>query len=179
MSDPQFDRTRREGGSALFVAVMMLVLMGFLGLAALDRVTRDEQVAGFQNRARSAFYAAEAGVAAARSLVSDPNQVYDRTATPAFPDQATPRQVGDVALYDREGGGLPEYYGDPAVAPKPPIRWAKDGKGGGAFGMNLQANQGGLKETLWMINVVGESPDGSRSRVEVLASVMMSWGYNN
>jgi hypothetical protein len=51
---------RREQGSALFLAVMMLVLMGFLGLAALDRVTRDEQVAGFQNRARTAFYAAEA-----------------------------------------------------------------------------------------------------------------------
>jgi Tfp pilus assembly protein PilX len=178
MTHLTLERRRREGGSALFVAVMMLVLMGFLGIAALDRVTRDEQVAGFQNRARNAFWAAEAGIAAARDLVADPNQVYDRTATPTFPDQAAPQDVGDVATYDREAG-LPRYYGDPAVAPDPPIRWAKDGRGGGAFGMNLQANQGGLKETLWMINVVGESPDGSRSRIEVLASVIMAWGYNN
>jgi hypothetical protein len=168
---------RRQAGSALFVAVMMLVLMGFLGLAALDRVTRDEQVAGFQNRARSAFYAAEAGIAEARRIISDSSLIFDRTTTPAFPDSGAPQTVGDTALYDREDGNLPRYYGDPSVLPDPPIRWAKDGKKGGAYGMNLQESGGGLQETLWLINVVGESPDGSRSRLEVLAVRLMAYGY--
>jgi hypothetical protein len=169
-------RSRREAGSALFVAVMMLVLMGFLGLAALDRVTRDEQVAGFQNRASTAFYAAEAGVAEGRNIVADSDLIFDRSTTPAFPDQGAPQTVGDVALYDREEGNLPRYYGDPAAGPNP-IRWAKDGKKGGAYGMNLQEAGGGLQETLWLVNVVGESPDGSRSRVEVLAVRLMAYGY--
>ena len=62
---------RREAGSALFIAVMMLVLMGALGIVALNEVTTDRQVAGVQNRAVSAFYSAEAGLAEARSLVKD------------------------------------------------------------------------------------------------------------
>ena len=155
---------RREQGSALFVAVMMLVLMGFLGLAALDRVTRDEQVAGFQNRARTAFYAAEAAVADARSLLANSAIVSDRTSGVPFHVEAAPQQVGDTALYDREGGNLPRYYGDPAFNPS--IKYLKDGPG--LQGGNLQPGQG-LVETLWQINVVGVSPDGSRSRIEVVA----------
>ena len=169
-------RHRRQAGSALFVAVMMLVLMGFLGLAALDRVTRDEQVAGFQNRARTAFYAAEAGIAAGAQHRRRLEPIFDRSTTPAFPDDTAPQTVGDTALYDREEGNLPRYYGDPSTG-QPPIHWAKDGKKGGAYGMNLQEAGGGLQETLWLINVVGESPDGSRSRLEVLAVRLMAYGY--
>jgi hypothetical protein len=154
----------RNQGSALFVAVMMLVLMGFLGLAALDRVMRDEQVAGFQNRARTAFYAAEAAVAEARSLLANSAIVSDRSSTIAFHPDTAPRNVGDTALYDREGGSLPRYHGDPSF--NPAIRYLKDGPG--LQGGNLQPGQG-LVETLWQINVVGASPDGSRSRIEVVA----------
>jgi hypothetical protein len=154
----------RNQGSALFVAVMMLVLMGFLGLAALDRVMRDEQVAGFQNRARTAFYAAEAAVAEARSLLANSAIVSDRSSAIPFHPDTAPRTVGDTALYDREGGTLPRYHGDPSF--NPAIRYLKDGPG--LQGGNLQPGQG-LVETLWQINVVGASPDGSRSRIEVVA----------
>ena len=54
---------RRQNGSALIVTVMLLLLLGVIGLSALDTVMRDQQVAGFQNRSTAAFYAAEAGVA--------------------------------------------------------------------------------------------------------------------
>src|SRR5574338_130571 len=164
MERPAIRTRRREEGSALFVAVMMLVLMGFLGLAALDRVTRDEQVAGFQNRSRTAFYGAEAAVSNARSLLANSAIVTDRSSSVSFYSQGTPRQIGDTALYDREGGALPRYYGDPAFTP--PIRYLKDGPG--LQGGNLQPGQG-LVEPLWQINVVGASPDGSRSRIEVVA----------
>ena len=65
----QVRERRRQGGAAMFVAVLMLVLMGWLGLAAMDTASRDQQLAGFRNRSRSAFYAAEAGAAAGRALV--------------------------------------------------------------------------------------------------------------
>jgi len=48
-------RLRRERGSALLVAVLVVALLGTLGLAALSTVTSDEQVAGYSNRKRVAF----------------------------------------------------------------------------------------------------------------------------
>jgi Tfp pilus assembly protein PilX len=176
--------SRRERGSALFIAVMMLTLMGFLGLAALDRVTRDEQVAGYQNRARTAFYAAEAGIAEGRRIVRF--VVEAQTDLPNFPTQAVPRTLGDSVLFDREGGNLPRYFGDPndalasercGVAAATAICFAKKGVSGGAgLGMNLHVGQATIDEALWHIGVVGESPDGSRSRVSVLESKVMTLG---
>ena len=52
---------RRERGSALLVAMLMLALMGIIGIASLETVTRDRQVAGYGNLAQSALYAADAG----------------------------------------------------------------------------------------------------------------------
>ena len=58
-----------QEGAALFVAVLVLALMGALGIMAFNTVLVDRQVAGFQNRAKTSFYAAEAAAAEGRSLV--------------------------------------------------------------------------------------------------------------
>jgi hypothetical protein len=180
------ESSRRERGFALFIAVMMLTLMGFLGLAALDRVTRDEQVAGYQNRARTAFWAAEAGIAEGRRIVRF--EAETKNDLPNFPSEALPRALGDAVLFDREGGNLPRYFGDPTAslaqercgtAGAVPICFARKGVSGGAgLGMNLHVGQASIDEALWHIGVVGESPDGSRARVAVLESkVMQLSGY--
>ena len=171
LRDVQSSRDRRrESGAALFVAVLMLALMGALGVAALDAVSSDRQIAGMQNRAKSAFYAAEAGASHGRSLV---RTVGARTDTPALPTQVAPQTLGDAALYDRENR-LPRYYADPAAVP--PVRWVRDG-GLYSNGGNLQLKGQKFVNTLWQINVIGESPDGSRSRVEVVESKVLSAGY--
>lgn len=162
---------RRQTGSALFVAVMMLVLMGGLGLAALETVSRDRQVAGFQSRGKNAFYAADAGAADARNRV---RSVGSRSNTPGFPTQGSPQTLGDTALYDREGGALPRYYGDPAFAD--PIRYIQDGTpymNGG----NLRQGGQQLKHTLWQANVIGESATGSSTRIELMETKILSAGY--
>ncbi len=164
---------RRESGSAIFVAVLLLVLMGALGLAAMETVTRDRQIAGWQNRSRAAFYAAEAGAAQGRSLV---RTVGSRGDTPALP--AT--NLGDAALYDREAQ-LPQFFADPAFPT--PIRWTQDG--GVAGGMNL-GSKTKYVNTLWQINVVGQSPNalgigaasqGSTARLEVVETKVLASGY--
>jgi hypothetical protein len=164
-------RHRREQGAALFVAVLMLALMGALGIAAMEAVTRDREAAGFYNRNKSAFYAAEAGASHGRSLV---RTVTARTDLPGpFPTQGVPRPMGDVALYDRETQ-LPVYYGDPAFAN--PIRYVQEG-GLYAAGGNLQLKGQKFTNTLWQINVEGMSPDGSTSRVEVMETKILTSGY--
>jgi hypothetical protein len=172
---------RRERGSALFIAVMMLTLMGFLGLAALDRVTRDDQVAGYQNRARTAFYAAEAGISAGRRAVQEEGT--NPAVLPAFPIEGAPRELADGGLFDREGGNLPRYFGDLTAgfstdrcnrATPAAICFARKGAAGhSSLGMNAQQKAGKLDLGLWHIGVVGQSPDGSRARVAALATNAM------
>ena len=169
-----FATRRHESGSAMFIAVLMLVLMGALGIAAMETVTRDRQVAGFQNRSRSAFYAAEAGAAQGRSLV---RTVGSRGDLPPLP--AT--NLGGAALYDRETQ-LPQYYGDPAVPN--PIRYVQDG--GVAGGSNLAGKGAKFVNTMWQINVTGQSAGstaiagsarGSTARVEVVETKVLASGY--
>ncbi|MDJ0786176.1 MAG: hypothetical protein QNK05_05170 [Myxococcota bacterium] len=163
---------RRESGVAMLVTMLVLVLMGWIGIAAMDTATRDRQVAGFQNRSRNAFYAAEAGAAQGRALVAG---VGARTDTPVLAQT----NLGDGAMYNNETQ-LPQFYGDPAFAPNF-IRYTADGKVSG--GMNLQTGKPKFVDTLWQINVVGQSPNalgfggGSTSRVEVMETKILASGY--
>lgn len=150
--------TRLQEGSALLIAVLMLVLMGLIGIAALDAVTRDGQVAGYLNRKKIAFYAAEAGVAEAlESLKNDP--------TPTL----TPTTLGDTSLYPH---GRPSYRPDPTVAD--PI----ESIGPGAMqGMKINAGQGGQATFMlsyWRVNVQGDAPGGSVARLEVTAGRLVA-----
>lgn len=166
---------RRQTGSAMLLAVMMLVLMGLLGVAAMDTSSQDQQVAGLTNRSRSAFYAAEAGASHGRQLIADTGS---RTTAPALPQTF----LGDPAMYARYQS-QPQYFPDP----NPPaggaaIQYVEDG--GPAEGMNLANPR--YVNTIWRINVVGQSPENaggvwsqraSTARIEVMESKVLSTGY--
>ena len=146
---------RGERGSALFVAMMLLMMMGLIGFAALDTVTRDLQVAGFQNRKRTAFYAAEAGIAMALDQLR-------ASGNPAVP----PANLSDAATYPY---GQPSYALDPSAAT--PV---EDLGLGAVSGMNLAIGGGGPSFAVryWRVRVEGQAPGGSRSRLEAVAGVL-------
>lgn len=162
-------RIRREDGSALIVTVLLLVLLSVMGLAALDTVQRDQQVAGFQNRSRLAFYAAEAGIADAKNRLRD---VWTDTATVTFPDEANAVLLGDASLFPL---GRPSYFADPDAtqgvefldAGAPSLGGGGDQRLGGSTRVN----------TLWRIRVAGETPEGARSRLEAVATRELDAGY--
>jgi hypothetical protein len=159
---------RREGGSALIVTVLLLVMLGVIGLAALDTVTRDQQVAGFQTRARLAFYAAEAGVADAKDRLRD---VYSTSALVNFPSAGTPVDLGDTATFPY---GQPQYYGDPNVARA--ISYLDAGAIDLGSGMDLREGGEQWFNTLWRIRVEGRAPGGSTARLDVVATRTLSGG---
>jgi Tfp pilus assembly protein PilX len=172
MDTTMFDTKRRgETGSALFIAVMMLVLMGFLGLAALERVGSDEQVAGFQNRQRTAFYAAEAGVSDGRLEVKDSAAMLATTRN--WHTAAAPQDLGDAALYDREGA-LPRFYGDPdATNPFDPSdafqSIEKVGKSAKPVpGGRINVGSRSPVQAFWQVSALGQSPDRSVSRQQAV-----------
>jgi len=147
MSDARRDR-RREEGSALLVAVLLLVMMGAIGLAGLNTVTQDRQTAGFQSRKRVAFYAAEAGIAEARDAMRNGN-------TPTV----STTSVGDASLYPH---GLPAYQpeeitdlGTQAIP---------------GFQLRTSGNGPAYQLHYFRVRVLGTAPGGTTSRVEVVAN---------
>jgi hypothetical protein len=161
-------RLRREGGSALIVTVLLLVMLGVIGLAALDTVTRDQQVAGFQNRSRLAFYAAEAGVADAKERL---RAVFSTDAVVNFPDNANAVDLGDAGMFPY---GQPSYYGDPSVARAVTFMDA----GALDLGSGMDLREGGEQwiNTLWRIRVEGSAPGGTTARLDVVATRSLSGG---
>lgn len=153
------NRQRRlQEGSALLIAMLMLVLMGLIGIAALEAVTRDRQVAGYLNRKKLAFYAAEAGVAEAlESLKNDLTPTVSTTS------------LGDSTIHPY---GQPSYRPDPTVAdPVEPLGLA------GMSGMNMNIGQGGaptFQLSYWRVNVQGDAPGGSVARLEVAAGALVA-----
>lgn len=166
---------RRQKGSAMLIAVMMLVLMGLLGVAAMDTSSQDQQIAGLTNRSRSAFHAAEAGASHGRQLITVAN---DRSSLPNLPQTF----LGDAPMY-AQYQSQPQYYPDPSPPDGgAPIEYVEDG--GPAEGMNLANPK--YVNTIWRINVVGQSPENaggvwsqraSTAHIEVMESKILSTGY--
>lgn len=147
---------RRQGGSALLVTVMLLLMIGLVGLAALNTSTRDQQVAGFQNRKRIALYAAEAGI----------SEAMERLVTTSVASIST-TQIGDSTIFPH---GQPSYQPDPAVAN------AIEDLGDAPFpGMGLNLGQGGLPTyqlNYWRFRVEGQAPGGSQARLEAVSGAL-------
>lgn len=161
---------RREEGVALLIAVMMLALLGIIGLASMDTVMRDRQVAGFQGRARTAMYAADAGISTGMGIIRQDkvtgnldNQGQLQNYNPAFPDAGTPQVLGPGTPSD------PFFYRDPAAAQA--IRYV--GKGQQCAGMIIQQNQGGPQfyEALFDVRVQGRTPEGATSTVQATTTL--------
>jgi hypothetical protein len=141
---------KRQQGSALLIVMLVMAMMGIIGFAALEAVTRDQRVAGFMKRKKTAFFAAEAGVSAglhALRVNEDPTFA-----------QAT---VGHSSWFAQ---GLPTYELDTSGGA------ASTNLGIGAFpGMNMQIGQNNMPKfaiRYWEVNVKGEAVGGTISRIQ-------------
>jgi Tfp pilus assembly protein PilX len=140
---------KRQQGSALLIVMLVMAMMGIIGFAALEAVTRDQRVAGFMKRKKVAFFAAEAGVSAALHALRTTEQ-------PDF----TPSTVGDASWFQH---GLPTYSLDTSGGT------SSTNLGVGAMpGMNMQIGQNNSpKFTIryWEVKVKGEAFGGTISRI--------------
>lgn len=148
------DRARAsEAGIALLASVLLLLMLASIGLASLNVVERDQQVAGYLNRKAIALHAADAGIAHALGELA-------RTGTPAVSATA----IGDATLYPH---GQPSYRTDTTAAN--PIEKAGPPVVTGE-GCNLADEESQCPPVQhWKIRVQGEAPGGSIARVEAVA----------
>jgi len=149
----------REAGIALLASVLLLLMLASIGLAALNVVERDQQVAGYLNRKALALHAADAGIARALGTLA-------ATGTPTVPATS----MGSTALYP---GGQPSYRTDTTAAD--PIKKAGTGS---LPGYQIGGAGGGAVAPYsiqyWKIRVQGEAPGGSIARVEVLTGALVA-----
>ncbi len=147
---------RRQQGSALLIVMLVMVMMGIVGFAALEAVTRDQRVAGFMKRKKASFYAAEAGVSAALHALRT-------TEEPTF----TASTVGDSTTFPE---GLPTYTLDTDSG----AATANLGRGP-IPGMNLQIlenNEPKFVMRFWDVKVKGQATGGTLSRIEFAAGTL-------
>jgi hypothetical protein len=165
---------RRESGSALIITVLVMLLLGAIGISALDTVMRDQQVAGYQNRSSTAFYAAEAGVAAAKDTVR--RNVLSGTERLSFVTSATPTMIGDPYTYPE---GQPRYYGDPEPGEDAIQSLDHSLKIAGAAGSDMRMGMGPSWNNfaLWKIRVAGQTPEGAVAKIEVVTLNQVPGGY--
>jgi len=144
------DLRKHQRGSALLIVMLVMAMMGIIGFAALESVTRDQRVAGFLKRKKIAFFAAEAGVSSALYALRVNED-------PTF----APATVGSTSWFEH---GLPTYELDTSAGA------ASTNLGTGALpGMNMQIGQNGApKFTIryWEVNVKGEAVGGTISRIQ-------------
>lgn len=159
-------RAKREDGAALLVAMLMLVLMGMIGLASLDTVMRDRQVAGFQNQAQSALYAADAGVA----------ESIDILRTEIVGAALSPGDCLDTVLPDTDLGGGNSYEPDPTAADD---RICMIASAEACAELDAsQENQLNYLYTVWNVRVQGNAPGGAASRLQATAERCHAFTFN-
>jgi len=145
-----------QRGSALLIVMLVLAMMGIIGFAALEAVTRDQRVAGFAKRKKTAFFAAEAGVSEALYALRT-------TEDPTF----APGTVGNSSWFQQ---GLPTYSLDTSSGA------ASTNLGIAALpGMNMQMGQNGMPKftlRIWEVNVKGEAPGGTVSRIQFASGAL-------
>ncbi len=164
---------KRKQGVALMLTVLLLIAVSGLALSTMQKVASDGTVAGFQNQEQMAFYAAEAGVAAAREVVRGMGGTNEVPTYPAdFPNPANPILLANPG--DFEAGAQPVYFADPTFAD--PI--GNVGKGAKCReGCGITTGKGAsFFHTKWQINVVGRSPSGDQKRLEVVATRLLAGG---
>ena len=156
---------KAESGAALIMTIVLLVLMGLIGLAAMETVTRDRQVAGFQTQSRMALYAAEAGLSDAKErLTTDPN-AYDQTAVIPFPNCVAPIPISDAPTYAAPYLGQPSYCGDPTIGATPPIQYV------GTQQVSINMDQTLPQEVYWLFRIRVQGQGAAIGQVERLDTV--------
>jgi hypothetical protein len=150
--------TKREGGAALLVAMLMLVMMGMIGLASLDTVMRDRQVAGFQNLAQTALYAADAGVAESLDILR----------TEIVGAALSPGDCLATTLPDTDLGGGVSYEADP-TAPVGEICMLASAEPCAEIDASIEQGQPIYLYTVWNVRAQGVAPGGATSRIHATA----------
>jgi len=155
---------RRERGSALLVAMLMLALMGIIGIASLETVARDRQVAGFGNLAQSALYAADAGIAESLDLLRQ--EIVGAALTQG---DCLTADIMDEDILDRTLPNGAYFEADPSAPGLADICMLAAATPCAEIDASIEQGQPIYLYTVWNVRAQGVAPGGATSRIHATA----------
>jgi Tfp pilus assembly protein PilX len=157
-------RIRRQEGAALLVAMLLLALMGVIGLASLNTVMRDRQVAGFQSQSQTALYAADAGLAEGLNVLR--LEVVGAALTPGdcLTGTISNQTLPNGASYAAEAG-----TGICMLASADPCS---------ELDASWEQQSAVYLNTIWDVRSVGTASGGARARVQAGAERCHAFSFN-
>ena len=124
-----------------------------------NRVMRDRQVAGYTSRARSALYAADAGVAAALDLVR----------VSELPNALAPGDCLDVSV-PKTGLDNQTWYQPDSTATSSKLCMISSSTACGELDASIEIGAGTTYlYTMWDLRIQGQTADGAVARVQATA----------
>lgn len=163
---------RRRQGAALLVAMMMLALMGLVGMASLDTVMRDRQVAGYSSLAQSALYAADAGVAEGLDMLRQ-----EITGLAVTNGDCLNAQLLDKPIAARTLPNGAFYKDDPSAPSGQQICMLAAAEPCPEIAGSLEVGQPIYLKTVWSVRVQGVAPGGATA--SVMATAERCHAFNN
>ncbi|MCH2171179.1 hypothetical protein MK489_10380 [Myxococcota bacterium] len=149
---------RYEQGSALLVSMALLAVMGLIGFSSLETVTRDRQTAGFQSRAQTALYAADAGVSDGLEILK--NEVVGSALAPGDCLE------GKLAATSLANG---TSYGPDSTAPTDEICMLASADPCSSIDASVEVGQPIYLNTIWNIRTEGTAAGGASARIHATA----------
>ena len=163
---------RRERGSALLVAMLMLALMGIIGIASLETVTADRQVAGYGNLAQSALYAADAGIAESLDLLRR-----EIVGAALIQGDCLTTDIMDEDIADRTLPNGAHFEADPSAPALANICMLAAATPCAEIDASIEQGQPIYLYTVWNVRAQGVAPGGATSRIHATAERCHS--FNN
>lgn len=153
MTHTSCDRSRREGGVALLVTALILILISGVGISAIDRASQEALGGGRSRATTRSLYAADAGIEIALSHLSDSPPLLDPLDLP----------VGVFTVQSRtRSESTPQQIEDGGFGPPPD-------------GYEINVGSGYFNE-LYVLTVTAASPAGSSSEIEAKLAKLTSGG---
>ena len=156
--EPERTGMARRDGSALLIAMVMLSLMGLIGFASLDTVMRDRQVAGFQSRAQTALYAADAGIAESLEILKNEITGASIAAGDCLTVKLTSTTLDNQAV-----------YGPDTSAATDEICMLASADPCASLDASIEVGQPIFLNTIWNMRAQGVAVGGATSRIHATA----------
>ena len=105
------DRLTEQEGIALVVALVILLVLTFVGLAAISLTSYEARIAGNERVYNNAFYAGDGGIENFRGRASTGEFVYSAATSGSY--QVAIGDCSSNVIYSRRPG--PDFGGNPTV----------------------------------------------------------------
>lgn len=172
-----FSQRKREAGAALLLAVLLVVLIGMIGIFAMQTASMNSQLSGNQIRKASSVYAADAAVSHAMSMIRGLGSAGASALAVNPTTGCITNSKNNVKPKDGKFGDSASYVAglQPTYGLDSDVCYIGDTPEPCESEMSMEVGSVPLRRALWVINATGTTagmePGGIQSRITAIVSI--------